>query len=156
MSGQAPLSADRPGGADEASGSVAGSIGRASHLPLHRRAILVVEDEYLIAEDLAAVLKDAGAEVMGPAESLPQAIRLAQNCGTLDCALLDIDLQGVAVYPLAEQLRASAVPMLFLTGMGCQRIPAEFMDIPCLAKPTGSGRVVEALAVLIGPHPAIA
>ena len=120
------------------------------------RKVLVVEDDCLIAEDFAAVLREAGAEVIGPAESLPQAIRLLEQCDGLDCALLDIDLDGIAVFPLAVQLRTAAVPMLFLTGVGCDNIPEEFADIWCVGKPTGALRVIEELAALLGPMPAAA
>lgn len=124
--------------------------------PLNGRRVLVVEDDFLIAEDFAALLREAGAHVIGPAESLPQAIRLAQNGDPPDAALLDVDLDGIAVFPLAEQLRAAGVPMLFLTGMGCDAIPEEFADILCVPKPTIAPRVVEELATLLRPMPAVA
>lgn len=125
-------------------------------VPLDGRKVLVVEDDFLVAEDFAAMLREAGAEVIGPAESLPQAIRLAQQCDALDCALLDIDLQGVDCFPLARELRTAAIPMMFLTGLGCDTIPEEFVDIMCIAKPTGAGRVVEELTALLGPMSAVA
>jgi CheY-like chemotaxis protein len=123
---------------------------------LRGRKVLVVEDECLVAEDFAAILREAGAEVIGPAESLPQAIRLAQNGALPDAALLDIDLDGTAVFPLAEQLRAEGVPMLFLTGMGCDDVPDEFADVLCIAKPIIAARVVDELAALMGPVTAAA
>ena len=52
--------------------------------------MLVVEDEYMIADDLACELRGAGAEVIGPAASLPQAMRLMGQPGALDAAVLDI------------------------------------------------------------------
>ena len=97
------------------------------------------------------MLREAGAEVIGPAESLPQAMRLAQGCDGLDCGLLDIDLQGVAVFPLAVELKAAGIRMLFLTGMGCDAIPQEFADIVCVPKPTGAHRIIDQLAALFGP-----
>jgi CheY-like chemotaxis protein len=122
-------------------------------LPLNGRKVLLVEDDFLIAEDFAAMLRETGAEVIGPAESLPEAIRLAQQCETLDCALLDIDLQGVDCFPLARELRSAAIPILFLTGAGCDVIPEEFADILCIAKPTGAIRVIQELTALLGPMP---
>src|SRR5689334_10809282 len=118
-------------------------------LPLAGRTVLVVEDDCLIAEDFAAMLRDAGAEVTGPAESLPQAVRMAQECEALDCALLDINLQGVAVYPLAIQLRAWRVPLLFLTGADCEDVPEELSEVICINKPTGAARVIHELIALI-------
>jgi DNA-binding response OmpR family regulator len=127
-----------------------------STLPLMGRKVLVVEDECLVAEDFAAILREAGAEVIGPAETLPQAIRLAQNGPPPDAALLDIDLDGTAVFPLAEQLRAEGVLMLFLTGMGCDDVPDELADVLCIAKPIIAARVVDELAALMGPVTAAA
>ena len=130
---------------------IAGSVDR--HLPLSGRTVLVVEDDYLVAEDFAEILREAGAEVIGPAETLPQAMRLAHGCDTLDCALLDVDLQGVAVFPLAMELKAAQIHILFLTGLGCDAIPSELADIQCIAKPTGALRVIEELKALLGPLP---
>jgi len=122
-------------------------------LPLTGRTVLIVEDDFLIADDFAAMLRSAGATVIGPAESLPQAIRMAQSCNSLDCALLDIDLQGVAVFPLARELRNAAIPMIFMTGIGCDNIPQEFADILCIGKPTGSCHVAGELISLLGLMP---
>lgn len=129
------------------------TTGHDQQTPLTGRKVLVVEDDCLIAEDFAAVLREAGAEVIGPAESLPQAIRLLEQSEPPDCALLDIDLDGTAVFPLASELRTASVPMLFLTGVGCDNIPDEFADISCVGKPTGALRVIEELAALLGPMP---
>jgi CheY-like chemotaxis protein len=123
---------------------------------LSGRKVLVVEDECLIAEDIAALLRELGAEVIGPAESLPQAIRLLQNGDRPDAALLDIDLDGTAVFPLAEQLRSAGVPMLFLTGLGCDNIPEAFADVACIPKPTITVRVVNEVMALLGPLSAAA
>jgi len=123
-------------------------------LPLTDRTVLVVEDDCIIAEDLAEMLREAGARVVGPAESLPQAIRLTEHGEAPHVALLDIDLQGVAVFPLVVRLRAANVPMLFLTGIGCTNIPEEFADILCVAKPFGAGRIVDKVASLLSRLPA--
>jgi CheY-like chemotaxis protein len=122
-------------------------------LPLAGRKVLVVEDDCLVAQDFAEMLREAGAEVVGPAESLPQAMRVAHGCDGLDCALLDIDLQGIAVFPLAGELRAAGIRMMFLTGLHCDSIPPEFADIPCISKPTVAGRIVEELTALLGTMP---
>ena len=125
-------------------------------LPLTGRKVLVVEDDFLIADDFATTLREVGAEVIGPADSLPLAMRIAHACDGLDCALLDIDLQGVAVFPLAAELRRAGIRMIFLTGLRCDSIPAEFADILCISKPTVAGRIVEELTALLGPIPAAA
>ena len=122
-------------------------------LPLTGRKVLVVEDDFLIADDFAAMLREAGAEVIGPAETLPQAMRLAQGCDVLDCGLLDIDLQGVAVFPLAGELKSAGIRILFLTGLGCDAIPDEFSDVQCILKPTGAHRIIEKLTALFAALP---
>lgn len=125
----------------------------AEEQPLIGRTVMVVEDDFLIAEDFAAILREAGAEVVGPAESLPQAVRLLQHSATLDCALLDVDLGGVPSFPVARELRSAGVPILFLTGTDCEGIPDEFADVICIGKPIAAARVVEEVAALLGRMP---
>lgn len=125
-------------------------------MPLKNRKILVVEDEYLIADDLAGLLKEAGAEVIGPAASLPQAIRLAGDTDTIDAAALDINLRGVEVFPLADELVGRGVPMLFLTGYGTNHIPERFANICRCEKPMEIGNVVQQLSKMVKPEAASA
>lgn len=150
MSNRDPFSADPDSSpASTASDAIAGSINRVEQLPLHRRAILVVEDEYLIAEDLAVILKDAGADVIGPADSLPRGIWLASETERIEAALLNVFLNGVTVFPLVDQLRTRGIPMLFLTGYDDGDIPDQYSDIRRCEKPGGMARVVEELRALI-------
>ncbi len=123
-------------------------------MPLSGRKILVVEDEYLIADDLAALLSQAGAEVIGPAASLPKAMRLASDTQQFDAAVLDINLRGVNVFPLADELRARGIPMLFMTGYGENNVPADYCAIARCEKPTGAAKVVEELELLLPREPA--
>lgn len=125
-------------------------------MPLSGRRILVVEDEYLIADDLAALLRGAGAEVIGPAASLPKAMRLASDTQHFDAAVLDINLRGVNVFPLADELLARGIPMLFMTGYGENNVPADYCTIARFEKPTGTARVVEELDLLLRREPASA
>src|SRR3954451_21324378 len=81
---------------------------------LKRRRVLVVEDEYLIAADLAASLEARGIEVAGPAGSVEEALTLLQcDRGHLDGAILDINLRDERVYPVAEVLRSRGAPFDF-------------------------------------------
>lgn len=123
-------------------------------MPLKGRRILVVEDEYLIADDLTELLTDAGAEVIGPAASLPQAMRLAGDTEGIDAAALDINLRGVEVFPLADELAGRGVPMLFLTGYGTNYIPERFAHICRCEKPMEIGNVVNQLAKMVKPETA--
>lgn len=125
-------------------------------MPLNGRRILIVEDEYLIAEDLAALLREAHAEVIGPAASLPKAVRLAGETERIDAAVLDINLRGVDVFPLAEDLRSRGVPIMFMTGYGQNNIPDEFASINRCEKPTGVSSVVEELRSMLDGQSAAA
>lgn len=119
--------------------------------PLNGCNILVVEDEFLIAEDVAAILREAGADVIGPAASLPEGMRLAAHSDRIDAAVLNIDLDGVMVFPLAEELQARGVRFIFLTGYEEANIPEQFADVPCCRKPTGTTCVIDELTQLLRP-----
>ena len=125
-------------------------------MPLNGRKIMVVEDEYLVADDLAALLREAHAEVIGPASSLPKAIRLAADTEQIDAAVLDIDLGGVNVFPLVDELRGRRVPILFLTGYPESNIPPDYDGIDRCRKPMGVSHVVEQLRMLVDREPASA
>jgi CheY-like chemotaxis protein len=120
-------------------------------LPLNGCHILVVEDEYLIAADIADLLREAGAHVIGPAASLPEGLRLARDAQQINAAVLNIDLGGVTVFPLADQLLARGVRIMFLTGYSQSNIPAEYAAIHCCRKPTGPACVIEELKALLRP-----
>lgn len=123
-------------------------------MPLNGRKILVVEDEYLVADDLAALLREAHAEVIGPASSLPKAIRLAADSELIDAAVLDINLRGVSVFPLVEELKARGIPLMFLTGYGENNIPPDYAGVMRCEKPMGTANVVEALRAMLDRTPA--
>src|SRR4026207_2143751 len=82
---------------------------------LSGRSILLVEDEFLLALQLEELLESHGGTVRGPSRTLDDALKAAQR-ENFDFAILDINLNGTMVYPLADQLLASRTPFLFLTG----------------------------------------
>src|SRR3712207_6392600 len=98
------------------------------------RRILVVEDEYFIADDIARALTSLGAEIVGPAPDLQRAEALL-NEGSIDWAVLDINLQGEMVYPVAQALHERSVPFVFATGYDRASIPSGFADVPRWEKP---------------------
>jgi DNA-binding NarL/FixJ family response regulator len=100
--------------------------------PLAGRSVLVVEDEYMIADDLASELRDAGARVVGPVASLPQAMRLLATTGPLDVAILDINLRETLVYPLITSGYDEAI------------IPDSYRALPRCEKPVSTERLREA------------
>src|SRR3954451_8078467 len=91
--------------------------------------VLVVEDEYFLADDMTQALRKLGADVVGPAPSRDAALALLE-AEPVDVAVLDINLQGEAVFPVAEALRALEVPFVFATVYQGASIPPEFWDVP--------------------------
>ena len=110
------------------------------------KRILIVEDEPLIALDIADLIAAQGAEIVGPAFTLDQAQALAA-AKALDGALLDIDLGRTLVWPLAETLHALGVPFAFVSAR-CDRPdrPVQLTDCLCIAKPTSEDMILQALA----------
>lgn len=99
------------------------------------RRVLVVEDDYVIASDLAHMLRSLGVHVIGPAASVRDALALMESNGSLDGAVLDVNLANERVFPVAESLRARGVPFVFATGYAAWILPPEFADAPRCEKP---------------------
>ena len=99
------------------------------------RVLLVVEDEYLVAAELARALERHGAEVLGPVPDVRRALRLLADTARLDGALLDIQLRDKSVYPVAEALRARGIPFVFVSGFELEFIPEAYREVPLCAKP---------------------
>jgi len=115
-------------------------------LPLSGLHVLVVEDQYLIAMDLAERLARAGCSVIGPAPTVRQALQEIAGA-PLDGALLDIHLSGEQSFPVAELLTARGVPFFFLSGYDSTAIvPDEFAHAPRLTKPVDFDALIKAVA----------
>lgn len=115
--------------------------------------ILVVEDEYLLAADVARLLEQSGAEVIGPFPTVDQALSDLANGPLPDFALLDVNLRGVLVFPVAELLLSAGVPFLFVTGYDSGALPEIFADQPRLEKPvdlSGKHPVITSIEKIIG------
>jgi DNA-binding response OmpR family regulator len=98
-----------------------------------RRRVLVVEDEMMIAMMIEDLLAEIGCEVIGPANRIDAALALVDS--DIDVALLDVNLAGQVVYPVADRLRARGVPVIFLTGYGNVGVDPRYRDCPVLTKP---------------------
>jgi len=96
--------------------------------------ILIVEDRYLIATELAEEVARLGAEVIGPARDVAAALALVADQPP-SLALLDVNLDGELVFPLAENLAARHARFIFLTGYDDDVLPAAWRDAPRLQKP---------------------
>jgi len=97
--------------------------------------VLVVEDDFLIADDFARRLAVHGAVVIGPAATLDAAHEALDRAGSIDVAALDINLRGTYVFPFARHLEAMGVPFLFCTGYGEDPISDCFRDVTRFEKP---------------------
>lgn len=107
--------------------------------------ILVAEDEYMLADDLCAELANAGAIVVGPAGTVEDVLELARSEPDLDGAILDINMRGEMVFPVAETLMERGVPFVFTTGYDASAIPPRFDRVVRCEKPIDLGKVAQAL-----------
>ena len=115
------------------------------------RLVLVVEDEFLIAMDLELLLRRHGWRVLGPAATVNEALRLLQS-ETPDVALLDINLRGELVTPVAEELRARGVPFLLASAYdGHELAVVPLAKAPNVGKPTNERCLLAALAQAEAP-----
>ena len=102
---------------------------------LRGRRILVVEDEYMMADDLQYDLEKAGAEVIGPVPSVADALRLLATEEVIDGAILDVNLRGEKAYPVADVLRERGIPFVLATGYETWSLPEAYKDVPRCEKP---------------------
>ena len=96
--------------------------------------VLIVEDDPIIAMTQAMILEGAGCVVLGPAPGVDQAI-LMIGAQSVDLALLDVNLDGEKVYPVADALAKRGVPFVFLSGYGSEMLPPTHRGQRCLTKP---------------------
>ena len=116
---------------------------------LQGRHILVVEDEYFLADELQIMLEDAGAEMLGPVASVANGLHILAAGSLPDAASLDVNLGGENVYPLADALIARAVPFVFTTGYDRAAIPPAYAHICRLEKPVEPQTVLVELEKLL-------
>lgn len=113
------------------------------------RRVLVVEDEYLLASYLAETLEDNGAQVIGPVGSVRDALSLVESSDDLAAAVLDVNLGGEQVYPVADRLLDRRVPFLFTSGYDNAMSPPQYTNIIHCTKPMNPEEVVRMLSQLI-------
>jgi CheY-like chemotaxis protein len=114
------------------------------------RRILVVEDEMMIAMLVEDMLLELGCTVVGPVHALAEALELARTEPGLDAALLDVNLAGQPVFPVADALREKGVPAIFSTGYGDAGLRDIDRGSPVLQKPFRSGDLARALGEALG------
>jgi DNA-binding response OmpR family regulator len=106
--------------------------------------LLVVEDDYFVAQDLCATLRDFGATVLGPAPSIASARSLA-NALRPDCVLLDINLDGELAFELARELKARGMRTVFTTGYDASFVPQHLRQTVCLQKPVDATALLRSI-----------
>ena len=111
--------------------------------------VLVVEDEYFIADDLTRALQKLDAEVIGPVPTAGKAIALLSSGERIDAAVLDINLRGEAVFPVADALASQRIPFVFATGYDQSAIPSAFQNVPRWEKPFNPQDLALALRAIV-------
>ena len=109
------------------------------------KRLLVVEDEFFIADGLARDFAAMGADIVGPVPTLEQAMDLLDREPCIDGAVLDIQLRNAASYDIADELLRRGVPVVFVTGYDAAVIPTRYVDVIRCVKPVSSEKVAQAL-----------
>lgn len=104
--------------------------------------ILVVEDEFLVALEIERMMADLGCRVVGPASSLEDALALARS-EAIDGGILDVNVGGERIDPVAEALIERNIPFILSTGYTSSGISPELRDRPRLSKPFDDGQLIE-------------
>lgn len=112
------------------------------------RRVLVVEDNPALAFDIDDALRESGAEVVGPALDIASGMALLRQ-DALDAAVLDIDIGGTPVWPIARELKQEGVPFVFVSGDCDKGFPADFTDAVCLHKPAPAEAILTTVAAVI-------
>jgi DNA-binding response OmpR family regulator len=113
--------------------------------------VLVVEDEYLVAVLIEQILESAGCVVMGPIPRVPEALDAVDN-DNYDAAVLDVNLAGERINPVAAALSERDVPFMFVTGYGANALPREYSERPHIGKPFRMAELLGVLSSIIKCH----
>ena len=110
--------------------------------------VLVVEDEMLVSMLVEDMLADLGCTVIGPAAELEEAMSLAQSAD-IDLALLDVNLGGRPIFPVADALKARGVPFAFASGYGEAGLSEDHRGAAVLQKPFREADLAKSLRGLV-------
>ena len=116
--------------------------------PLSGRNILVVEDEMLILLLLEETMIENGCTSVKLASSVPQALGLIDS-NSFDVATLDLNLNGIQSFPVADALQSRCVPFVFMTGYSASHLQDRYSGHPMLQKPFKPSALVAALNQLL-------
>ena len=112
------------------------------------RRVMVVEDELLVAMLIEDTLVEYGYDVVGPFSNVADALVAARE-ERIDLALLDVNLRGERVYPVAELLERRGIPFLLLSGYGTDAIPAARAHWKACSKPFMPGELTRRMAAMM-------
>ncbi|MGY3444766.1 DNA-binding response OmpR family regulator [Bradyrhizobium sp. USDA 4473] len=123
------------------------SVAQLRDLPLLAgRRILVVEDEYFLADGIDRAFQALGAVVAGPVGTIGDARRILHVGGVIDGAVLDVNIRGEMIYPVARELLARSVPFVFTSGYDRIVVGSEFAHVPLFEKPIDVRAMADGLA----------
>ena len=111
--------------------------------------VLILEDEYFLADDLARTLRERGAEPVGPVGTVEEAERLIAR-ERLDAAILDVNLHGEITCDFMRRVAATKLPCLIVSGYGEDSIPEAVSGVPRLEKPISPALVISSLEAQLG------
>jgi FixJ family two-component response regulator len=107
--------------------------------------LLIVEDEYLIGQDLAHGPQGEGIDVLGPYASIASAIDVLQRTDDVGAAILDLNISGHVAFDLAEKLQERNIPFIFYTGYDSVIVPDKFRKVNRVRKPAEWSEIKKAL-----------
>ena len=107
--------------------------------------ILIVEDEFIVANSLEMLLRTAGAEIVGLVACIEEALSLIESGAQIDIATVDMNLRGKSAGPIADALAARDVPFVFMTGADDNPLFARYPHVPRCTKPTDFLQFIEVL-----------
>lgn len=110
-------------------------------LPLAGCRVLVIEDEYFIADDMSRAFVERGADVVGPIGDLQSALNQVRLEG-FEVAVVDLNLRNEMAYAVADELQRQDIPFVFATGYNQSMIPARFADVKRWEKPFDEGQLI--------------
>jgi CheY-like chemotaxis protein len=114
--------------------------------------VIVVEDDSMICLLFEDMLSDLGCKVVGTACDLERAAQLAQRDESVDVAILDVNLGGQVVFPVADILCRRGIPLLFATGLGADGLPPDWQGHCSIQKPMTMATLANALGRAIAEH----
>src|SRR5262249_26467741 len=117
---------------------------------MNKRRVLIIEDEFIIADEIATIVSDAGYDVIGPVASIGGAEAAIDDADPPHFAIVDANLRGVPSAPVARRLRAMGIPFCVCTGYRFDDLKPTFGDVALLQKPIDGRTLVAIMRTALG------